>query len=1611
MRGEKGIPILCDYGNFKRVEYVFDVSQTVSRNNKLNEVNLWQFDRADDLGMLRELIEENGFEYSKDSILENIFTLSRIFSDDKISSLSNELRIFDEDRNSFGKFVRDSVAVAYAKRLGINYPILPKNVEENLRHLDPISLGMLGEMVSDTTREMISKTISKSREIKNKVLTNQRDAGYNKDDNKPKNNNIDIGGIEDVLRRDDKNGYEQDERVFRNEGYEGDFGENQGENLGRAGETDGVFKSDLRSDEARLLDREREPGEIRDADYTLSGEESREASDGYPERSDSVYSKREAEKDGEDGNDRGNETEKSEGIRTDGEQSELIAQGNGNQGIRGDLREQNTPDRKEGAEKAPFFYSKDNPSDLMTKEMLERVPELYAQEDVALADKEVHAAYIIPFRSNWTWYMTEYDRESGDAFGLVLGIEPEWGYFNLNELNELNAQRLILEDFPKTFREIKDTELVKQMSEEEIDRVFNGQLSSEDKQREQEILYLKDEMGISYEEAERFIDDRERTVGTYTGENNLKAISEEVSEDEKIAIKVGTEFVLADKSEISYIKLSETQSAVMVDGVEYPLFKGETFEESKKVDELIDLYGYQAYHTEDYLLKEEQDIIAPSFSKGDTVYYNHEEYKVSEVKENPVTNKMDIWLDPVREKNLVKPIISFENEEELSSKISKERPDFLVGDEVIYKGKDFTIKRFDESFDKKNGLKTVTIEDNTSYMGGYITGSEVILYRNESDLERMFSKNLPAQMDLAQMIEAEEKSSEKEKPEISRAKESSLNAKNFKLDGSFDPETLTPSEKLNYNLEAISMLKRLESGERELDITAQEVLSKYVGWGGLSDVFDGSKGGQWKSARDFLKEQLSDTEYQSARESTLTSFYTPKEVIESIYSTLSKMGFQSGNIFEPSMGVGNFVGNLPEKMDSSKVYGVELDSISGRISKMLYPEAKIEVKGFEETSFSNNFFDIAVGNVPFGEFKVSDREYAKNNFLIHDYFFAKTLDKVRNGGVIAFVTSSGTMDKKDESVRRYLAARAEFLGAIRLPNSAFKGAGTEVTSDIIFLKKRDSIMDRDEPWIHLAGDKNGLTYNRYFVENPQMVLGKIEEVSGRFGNTLTCLAEESTDWKELLEKASNEISSNAKYEETELLEDEITTIPATDDVKNFSYCVIDDEVYFRENSLFIKKELPEKNKEKIRDYLEVGNALKEVIYKQKEDFSEEEVKASQEKLNVVYDEFSKKHGFINNLSNTRALKEDSNFPLISSIEILDEEDNFKAKGDIFSKRTITKAKVIDHVDTSLKALVLSISEKGYVDFEYMRGLTDKDRETLIEELKGEIFLNLREEQSFFKTLSFEPIDGDLPFASVNGGAFKYAYVTKDEYLSGNIREKIKFVDSHISKLRQTIKELPHLGFDESGKEKTLLESELTKLEYQKEELMKVLPKELEASDINIRLGATWIPVKDIEQFVYSTLNTPGYLRFEIKVSFSERTSEWRIDGKSKDSFNDLANMTYGTSRVNAYKLIENALNLKDTKVFDQIENPDGSKTSVLNKKETMLASQKQEMIKEKFRDWIFEDAERRHRLTKLYNVKFNSIRNREYDGSNLSFEGMNTKIDLRDHQRNVVVNYNCNMSD
>ena len=854
------------------------------------------------------------------------------------------------------------------------------------------------------------------------------------------------------------------------------------------------------------------------------------------------------------------------------------------------------------------------------------------------------------------------------------------------------------------------------------------------------------------------------------------------------------------------------------------------------------------------------------------------------------------------------------------------------------------------------------------------------------------------------------------------------NISNYKITPDTLPETLEPSKRLVNNVDAIIMLKSIEEGERELNTEAQVALAKYVGWGGLADVFDETKLGQWEAVRNFLKENLTQHEYEAARQSTLTGFYTPKPVIDGMYKILSGMGLRKGNVLEPSMGIGNFIGNLPDEMQGVKFYGVEQDSISGRIAKLLYPESNIQIKGFEETTFSNNFFDASIGNVPFGDFKLNDKDYDRNNFLIHDYFFAKSIDKVRNGGIIAFITSSGTMDKKDESVRKYIAARAEFLGAIRLPNNTFKGmAGTEVTSDIIFFKKRDSVMARDEDWIHLSSDDKGLTYNKYFVDNPEMVIGTMEEVSGRFGNTITCSPVLSTVSGEMSGKSLGErieiigekISVKTRYEEAEILKEEKEAISATDDVRNFSYTVIDGEVYYRENSLFMKnwmwktvtetdeegkehtihirREPVKSEKEKIIAYIGVRNALDDVIKSQKENLSDEAVKVAQERLNEVYDTFSKKYGFINGQGNTRLFRQDAAFPLVSSAEVLDEDRKFVSKGDIFTKRTIAVAKPIERVDTSL---VLSVSQKGKIDFSYMEGLTGKDRITLINELKGEIFLNLTDMQKRYETASLMPENGDIPFTNAAVTDIpKYEYVTKDEYLSGNIREKTGIVDSYISRLKYT----ESMSAERiTEQEKEVLRNEVSLLEYQWAELMKAMPKELTASEINVKLGTAWIPAEDIEDFVFETLKPSVWLQPDIKVRFSEETGAWNIEGKSEDKGNTIAEMVFGTGRANAYKIIENALNLKETKVYDRKKGPDGDDISVLNKRETMLAGQKQELLNNEFKNWIFNDRDRRERLVKLYNERFNSIKNREYDGSSLTFEGMNASIELKPHQKNAI---------
>lgn len=935
------------------------------------------------------------------------------------------------------------------------------------------------------------------------------------------------------------------------------------------------------------------------------------------------------------------------------------------------------------------------------------------------------------------------------------------------------------------------------------------------------------------------------------------------------------------------------------------------------------------------------------------------------------------------------------NQQIENDRTRQEENPFKEGMSVRYKGKEYTITAINDN----TSPKTIELEDSTGLMNGFITGSETILFNDYKNLDLEVYKSSEKEKqfidkgELVEQISFEDIDNNNEE-EVKKDKKtdreniegvSEVSLENYKIIN--EEENLPPSQRLKNNIEAINVLKALEKENRSARKDEQEILAKYIGWGGLSDVFDEEKEGQWFDARNFLKENLTGEEYNRARESTLTAFYTPKVVIDAIYESLSNLGFEKGNILEPSAGTGRFIGNLPEEMKESNFYGVELDSISGQIAKELYPNANIQIKGFEETSFPNNLFDVAIGNIPFGEFKVADREYERNNFLIHDYFFAKTLDKVRDGGIIAFITSSGTMDKKSEDVRRYISERAEFLGAIRLPNTTFKGvAGTEVTSDIIFFKKRDRLLKIDEDWIKLDKDAKGLIYNKYFVDNPQMVIGTMEEIPSRFGTSLACIENKDISLEEGLKKAIKNIQG--MYEEAQINDDlGEETIPADDSIKNYSFALVDDEIYFRENSIMQRISLNQKDKDKVKEYLRLNESLRKVITYQKEDYSDEEIKKEQENLNKFYDDFNSKHGRLNSKTNKKLFREDANFSLISTLEKLDKEGNFIGKSDIFNKRTIKKAVIIDHTDRAIDALVLSISQKGKINFDYMEELTGKTRDKLIEELKGEIFLNLD---------SFEPNDMN-PFKSAKElGDFSRPYVSADEYLSGNIRDKIEVVDSYIKNIEK------ELGKEENLEDSKLLKKELEELHFQKAKLVEVMPKALDASEITVRMGATWIPEQDYKKFMFDLLKTPVSSRWNIDIKYSDFTGEYRVEGKSSDRDNDLASFTYGTNRVNAYKLIEDTLNLRDTKVFDQVEDNDGKKKSVLNQKETMLARSKQEMIKEEFKSWIFDDVERRNRLVEDYNERFNSIRQREYDGSNLTFEGMNPEIELRAHQKDAI---------
>ena len=774
---------------------------------------------------------------------------------------------------------------------------------------------------------------------------------------------------------------------------------------------------------------------------------------------------------------------------------------------------------------------------------------------------------------------------------------------------------------------------------------------------------------------------------------------------------------------------------------------------------------------------------------------------------------------------------------------------------------------------------------------------------------------------------------------------------------SHEVEEVNKKERFHRNYAAIKVLKNCQRENRFATPDEQIILSRYVGWGGIPEVFD-ERADSWRTEYAMLSSVLTPDEYESAKDSVLTAFYTPPVVIQGIYKAMEQMGFRDGNILEPSCGIGNFIGMLPQSMQEAKMYGVEIDKISAGIAQQLYQRTSIAAQPYEEANIPDSFFDAVVGNVPFGDIRLADKRYDKHHFLIHDYFMAKSLDKLRPGGVMALVTSKGTMDKENPAIRKYIAQRAELLGAIRLPNNTFKGnAGTEVVSDILILQKRDRLIDIEPDWVHLEVDENGRKMNSYFVQHSEMVLGEWKTVSGRFGNEDSVVPFEGAELSELLDDAISNIHGEiSEYEMEEELTEEDDSIPADPNVRNFSYTVYDDKIYYRENSRMTPVEVSATAENRIKGMIQIRDCVRLLLEMQTEDYPDEEIKAEQQLLNNLYDDFTKKYGLISSRANVSAFSQDSSFSLLSALEVLDEEGNLERKADMFFKRTIKPHTPVTSVDTASEALAVSLGEKAYVDMEYMCSLTGKTEQEIYEELKGVIFLN--------------PMYG-------YGNSTERKYLMADEYLSGNVREKLAWAKKSAEVYPEDYK-------------------------INVEALKKVQPTDLTASEIYVRLGATWLTPEIVEQFMFELLGTPRYSQWNIKVHYSKFTSEWNIEGKSYDRGNVKAYSTYGSSRINAYKIIEETLNLKDVRIFDYIEDDEGKKKAVLNAKETAIAQAKQEQIKQAFQDWVWADPQRREKLCKLYNEKFNSIRPREYDGSHITFSGMNPEIELREHQRNAV---------
>ena len=1508
-RGSKGIALLSEDNGYTNLRYVFDIADTNSKYGK--SFRLWSVSKPYELDIIESLENKYGELEDKSSLVLAIKSVSKIIVEDNMQDYLDDLKFYRENSSLetmndeavqllFQNALENSIAFSMIKRCGLNpndyftnedfTPVLAFDSYDTITRL-----GVATSEISEMGIIEIYNTIKKLRvnEI-NKIRTFDNDNDLDYDVNEDRN----------TVKRRDNNEY----NLYTSRGLRDTESNNSREQYSSGGQ--------IRNDEVKVSEREQEI-----SIHNIANEQSTSRTfDEYSRdsngesRTDSIRDENKRE------DNRTVETTESYEMGRTNEQLEDDSRGNSNERI--DLRLNN--------------YNKDKSKthyvvvDEKINQILSTTPHLrksnkeikeFIQNEQDITKKAEYLKGI--FNNDYTGVIVDdqmygyktYDNGilfwkgnflSRDTESFVSWEDLTYHYDAMILLNQLNDR---IEPLPSVTDQLSllDDNSEKSVSDLEFTQEFVDKYLTEQHRETKFSIYEFFQKSLSTDDNINYL-------------KNLYGISGSTSTVRGAGIGVNTDYKGVRFNRGYFDKSSKEQ-----------LFKWNYIE--KRIKALIN---------EDRYLNTKELADYPNWLDK-----KEQEREFIQASDNLAKTEL---VEPAEEK--------YDYQYHLGDKvyIGADEYEILsigIANVVLY---DYKYPLFNREMSKEEFDRKVKENPANDHLKVKISDIQEDIKEEQNNTDEIVKEKVSVSIENELEVQEENIAPVFEKKKSNKIRSFDIhpdvpisNRNQFKISND-DLGVGTPREKFNRNVEAIKVLKKCETEDRFATKEEQEILSKYVGWGGLPQAFD-ELDSSWSNEYNILKNLLDEKEYSQARESTLTAFYTPPVVIRSMYKTLENMGLKTGNVLEPSCGVGNFIGMLPDSLENCKLYGVELDSISGRIARQLYQKSTVAVQGYEETNLPNSFFDVAVGNVPFGDFKVLDKKYDKYKFLVHDYFFAKTLDKVRPGGVIAFVTSKGTLDKENPSVRKYIAQRADLLGAIRLPNNTFKAnAGTEVTSDIIFLQKRDSITDIVPDWVYLGENEDGIKMNQYFIDNPDMIMGKMEMISTRFGYDSSCISDGSNLEKKLEEAITN-IHAEVKEYELDDIGEEDNSIEADLTVRNFSYTLVDDKIYFRENSRMYPQELAMTTENRVRGLIEIRDCVRTLLEYQTEDYPDEDIKREQAKLNRLYDAFTKKYGLINSRGNNSAFSNDSSYYLLCSLEILDENGNLARKADMFTKRTIKPKVEIKSVDNANDALIVSLSEKARVDIVFMQQLCNKNMDEMLKELEGEIF-NVPE------------------YGESNH------WVTADEYLSGNVREKLKVAEK----------------FAETDDRFNV------NVKYLKE----VQPKDLSASEISVRLGSTWIPEKDIKVFIEYLLNPSYYASQNIKVHYMESTSEWNIEGKSYDKYNVKATNTYGTSRANAYKIIEDSLNLKDTRIYDYKEDENGKKIAELNKKETAIAQAKQEQIKLAFEEWIWKDPERRERLTKFYNERFNSIRPREYDGSHISFDGMNPEITLRKHQVNAI---------